>query len=499
MSAKRSTKTVTAGNDIQELGDIERAANSARQCFEGILRWALSPEARSRDLHEVERETFAKLLELGRSVLEAHLVERGTGRAHAVEVGVGRDAARLPYHCEKRITYYSIFGRIRIPRAYFWAWSCGSQGVAPLDAELNLPERRYSYVIQELATLFAAQGPFDRVSEAFEKVFRIKIWKQALEFMAREAGADVQKFYEQKAPPAPETEGEILVVGLDGKGVPMVKTEPAPRQPRRYSGDKANKKKMAVVSTVHTAAPFVRSPEDVVVSLFREQKLADARVDRVVPQNKRVRATLFGVDAALKEVIRVVTERDPNNERIRVALVDGERRLVDRPEFADWTKILDIFHASEKLWEAGTAFRGEGSRETELWVRENLLALLSNGVVKVVQRIRAEAASATNLSWNRRDKLEQIARYYENNADRMRYGDYLKAGLPIGTGVVEGACGSLVNDRADRSGMRWTLHGAKAVLELRAIDQNGDWEEFWRWRIGRERARLYPERLRLVA
>src|SRR5580704_15484205 len=73
MSAKRSTKTVTAGNDIQELGDIERAANSARQCFEGILRWALSPEARSRDLHEVERETFAKLLELGRSVLEAHL------------------------------------------------------------------------------------------------------------------------------------------------------------------------------------------------------------------------------------------------------------------------------------------------------------------------------------------------------------------------------------------------------------------------------------------
>jgi hypothetical protein len=499
MSARRSTKKISAGNDNRELRDVESAAGSAREQVEAMLSWVTGPQALDQDLHEVERGIFERLLMLGLAILEAHIAERGTARAPAVQVGTGKSAITLPYHCEKKVTYFSVFGKLTIPRAYYWGWTRAPEGIAPLDAELNLPEKVYSYVIQEFATLLAAQGPFDRVSELFAKVFHVTLWKQAVELMAREAGADVQKFYEQKAAPPADTEGGILVVGLDGKGVPMVKAEPAPPQPRRYVGDKANKKRMAVVSTIHTAAPFVRTPSDVVASLFRERKAVDVRVDRVEPKNKRVRATFFGVDAALKEVMRVVAERDPKHSKVRVALVDGERRLVDRPEFEGWIQVLDIFHATERLWEAGTSLHGEGSRETERWVRANLLELLHGRVKNVINRIREEVHVNNRLPWTRREKLLQITRYYENNLERMRYGKFLSMGLPIGTGVVEGACGSLVNDRADRSGMRWTLNGAKAVLELRAVEQNGDWEDFWRWRIRRERTRLYPERLKLVA
>ncbi len=73
----------------------------------------------------------------------------------------------------------------------------------------------------------------------------------------------------------------------------------------------------------------------------------------------------------------------------------------------------------------------------------------------------------------------------------MRYDKYLKKGYPIGTGVIEGACRSLVKDRTDRSGMKWTRQGVQAVLHLRAVNQNGHWEEYWKYYIDNECVRLY--------
>ena len=74
----------------------------------------------------------------------------------------------------------------------------------------------------------------------------------------------------------------------------------------------------------------------------------------------------------------------------------------------------------------------------------------------------------------------------------MKYDEYLEQGYPIGSGVVEGACRNLVKDRMERSGMRWTLEGAQAMLGLRSIHSSGLWEEFMQFRIRRESQRLYP-------
>ncbi|MFQ5796026.1 MAG: hypothetical protein ACE5JP_13390 [Candidatus Bipolaricaulia bacterium] len=73
----------------------------------------------------------------------------------------------------------------------------------------------------------------------------------------------------------------------------------------------------------------------------------------------------------------------------------------------------------------------------------------------------------------------------------MRYDAYLAAGYPIATGVIEGTCGSLVKDRTDRSGMKWTRQGVQAVLDLRALKRNGDWEAYWEYHIEKEHQRLY--------
>ncbi|MCP5091999.1 MAG: hypothetical protein GY949_13855 [Gammaproteobacteria bacterium] len=97
----------------------------------------------------------------------------------------------------------------------------------------------------------------------------------------------------------------------------------------------------------------------------------------------------------------------------------------------------------------------------------------------------------------KREKLARICNYLDGNRHRMRYDEYLKAGYPIASGVIEGACRHLVKDRMERSGMRWTIDGAQAMLDLRSTSINGQWSAFNVHRIEAETKRLHPERQRL--
>ncbi len=104
----------------------------------------------------------------------------------------------------------------------------------------------------------------------------------------------------------------------------------------------------------------------------------------------------------------------------------------------------------------------------------------------------SEKGTHKKLSKKRLEELERICGYFENNRHRMAYNEYLEAGYPIASGVIEGACRHVVKDRMERSGMRWILDGAHAMLGLRCIHLSGSWEEFTRFRIKRETERLYP-------
>ena len=79
---------------------------------------------------------------------------------------------------------------------------------------------------------------------------------------------------------------------------------------------------------------------------------------------------------------------------------------------------------------------------------------------------------------SRYGKLAKICAYLDNNAHRMRYDVYLAAGYPIASGVIEGAWRHFIKDRMERSGMRWTIESAQAMLEMRSTYLNGDWDDF---------------------
>ena len=92
----------------------------------------------------------------------------------------------------------------------------------------------------------------------------------------------------------------------------------------------------------------------------------------------------------------------------------------------------------------------------------------------------------------KKQRLRTACGYLKKNEHRMKYDDNLKAGYPVATGVIEGACRHVIKDRMERAGMRWKIPGAQAMLHLRTIYTNGDWDEFQAFRIVEETKRLYP-------
>lgn len=152
--------------------------------------------------------------------------------------------------------------------------------------------------------------------------------------------------------------------------------------------------------------------------------------------------------------------------------------------------ILDIIYASEYLWDAANALLGETHPDRTHWVSEQLLSILSGKTAGVIQTLENQAQDPS-LSSSQRKALNTTIGYYQRNLPYMHYDQYLAQSWPIGTGVVEGACGHLVKDRMEQSGMRWTQSGAEAILDLRAVRVNDDWNEYQCFRRRCQHRRLY--------
>jgi hypothetical protein len=275
------------------------------------------------------------------------------------------------------------------------------------------------------------------------------------------------------------------------------------RRKRLKKGEKNGQKRMACVGGVYSVAPFRRTVEDVLNEILRKEK----QQQRPQPQNKRLRAVLTheldGEEVNAKDVIfdwlaKELQGRDPHEQRTVVAVMDGETKLRDLQElkFRRAIGILDIWHVTEYLWELAYCFYRDGSDEAEVFVETYLRKLLEGKVNRVIGGIR-QMATKRGLSEPKWEKVEDCLSYFAARADYMKYDEYLAAGYPIGSGVVEGACRHLVKDRMEQAGMRWRIAGAQAILSLRALYVNDDWEAFHVNRIHTEQHRLYPYRKRL--
>jgi len=473
----------------------DRIIQQLHHDFKELIEYVTGEGAQSRTACEVELHLFRRLLALGAQLLRLFFVHRASVRPS--EPIYASDGARLSYQGQSRTSYYSVFGKVRFERHYFYA--PGHGGLCPLDAELSLPPRCYSDLLRDWAEYCVTDESYDESIKVLERILGLSISKLALETGAQKDAEDVMAFYKQKAAPPAETEGPILVAQADGKGVPMVRTESDAKPARLSKGEKRTKKKEAVTTGVYTIEPYRRTPQEVVEALLRTGEGNDSAKQasttpsqRPTPANKEVWATLDGKDVAFDRLARRVAQRDHAQVQQRVALTDGDDALQKRMghKLSGFELILDIIHVSERLWDTANALWGETNPDRTTWVGEQLLQILSGKTTEVIQTletlVQEDARSPTQ-----QEVLNKTIGYYRRNLPYMRYDYYLAQGWPIGTGVIEGTCRHLVKDRMEQSGMRWTQPGAQAVLDLRAVRINGDWDDYQRLHRERQHQRLY--------
>jgi hypothetical protein len=496
-------------NAVAALSSRERFYDQARQEFEHIVRYVDSEEVRSMTHSELERELEKKGRELMRIMLQEHLDNRSPGQCkQPVSDSDGIDRSRLRLQERKLET---VFGTVSVERTGYG--KKGAESLHPLDAELNLPDERYSLELRRRVAEEAAKSSFDETFESIGKITGGHVPKRQIEELARLAARDFDAFYQmrQAQPAVVEQSGSMMVMSVDGKGVVM-RTQDLREQTRKAAikrkhkmntrlskGEKKNAKRMATVATVYTMAPFVRKPED----LVPENNAACAEPPRPRPEKKRVWASL---EKTPEEVIEKVFEeagyRDPAHQKYWIALVDGNKpqirilRRMAKDKGLDLTIIVDIIHVIEYLWDAGRAFYPEAASELESWVRLRLLEILRGKAGYVAGGMR-RSATRRGLQCKMRKPVDACANYLLTYAPYLKYNHYLAQGFPVATGVIEGACRHLVKDRMEVTGARWSLSGAEAVLRLRALRSSHDFDEYWAFHEAQEYQRnhraLYPD------
>lgn len=483
--------------------DVAQPFAAARTKFEEIVAVLQSQKAAEMTHSEVERQLHKDGTELLRQMYQAFLDVQGDGRVSGPvqgSDGVERGHVRI----EKR-NLMSLFGPVRVLRAAYGAPE--TKPLRPLDAELNLPKRLYSFPVQQRVAEEASKVAFEETVRAVASTSGATVPKRQAEELVVHAAQDFEAFYvqaQQEARRAVDQTSSIVVITTDGKGVVM-RTEDLREgtrkraqarghkmATRRSKGEKSNSKRMAQVAAVYTVAPFVRAAEDVLLEM---RAVRDVEKQRPRPEHKRVWASLKRTPGEIiEQAYAEASSRDPRREKTWAVLVDGNRdqmKLVKQSAKdlgVEVTFVVDFIHALEYVWKAGRALLGEVHPKLEGWVRERALRLLNNEASQVAAAIRRAGTCKKLRGW-RRKATNACANYLLSNKDAMRYADYLRRGLPIATGVIEGACRYLVKDRMDVTGARWRLDRSEAVLQLRALRASGDFADYWAFHEEQESCR----------
>jgi hypothetical protein len=466
----------------------------AEEKFEELKLRLSSKESLEMRHSDLERMLEREGRELLRRLYQSHLDVRGPGPAEEPVVGSdGIERTHCRLHARRLMT---VFGEVEVDRLGY-----GARGVTslhPLDAALNLPEEKYSLEVRRRVAESVAKNSYDEAVDTLAKATGAPVPKRQVEQLAARAARDFDAFYQARQvepdPDASRSTGELVVITADGKGVVM-RTEDLREETKKAAeerqhklskrlskGEKKNAKRMATVAAVYTITPFIRTPEDIVKEL---SPIKEVGGERPRPEDKRVWASLEkSPEEVIEEAMHEALHRDPCLLKKWVALVDGnptQLRILGemaKEHGVQLQVVLDLVHVLEYLWKASYSFNLEGTAEAEAWVTERLLQILQGRSSNVAGGIR-RSATLRKLDGEARKAADECANYLLKYSEYLRYDSYLAQGLPISTGVIEGACRHLVKDRMDITGARWSLQGGEAVLKLRSLRASRDFEEYW--------------------
>jgi hypothetical protein len=394
----------------------------------------------------------------------------------------------------------SLFGRVTVTRKGYSQSNKAS--LFPVDAELNLSDDSYSDGIRYRVSNEAIRGSFDDVVETVGETTGGHVPKRQSLNIVRDVAQDFEGFYQKKRFIKPEDTSDLLILTFDGKGIVMRPdslrecTKKAAQKSNKLNsrlsqGEKKDRKRMAQVAAVYTVQPHIRMGE----SIMKTSENDNVLPFRTPIRNKRVWASVEReAEAVIEEAFLEALQRDPEKKRQWVVLIDGlphQIRLIKKVMkrlAIKATIVMDFIHVLEYLWKAAWCFFDKGDEAVEQWIAEKSVNILNGKCSQVAKGIRL---SATKQKITDRENSDKCADYLLKNKERLQYGDALKAGFPIASGVIEGACRHLINDRLDITGARWSLQGAEAILKLRSLKSSGDFKTYWNFHKKMSKQRNY--------
>ena len=402
-------------------------------------------------------------------------------------------------------------GQVRVRRIAYRSGIKGVLSLFPRDAVLNLPPLEYSWGLQRLAQMFCGSVSYEQAHAFVLAVTGVSIGKRQLEQIIAAAAADAERFYrdrlrDQEGPAGGEDRIVApLAISADGKGVAMRpearrRRTRAPDQKvrtfdkRAGTGEKKGSKRMAETGCVFDVLPpeQQRAPEQVM------------RPDPGSPGKKGPRAVnrwytcdiTAGRDVTIGKIFDEADRRDPGHLRTWIALVDGDIYQLGLIQAAAAARgitlviVIDFIHVLEYLWKTAWCFHPPRDPAMEDWVIAQGLDILHGRAGEVIARIGHLAAARPPEPGGEHAKIiRKTLHYLEAKQPYLDYPRALANGWPIATGVIEGACRHLVQDRMGITGARWSLEGAQAMLWLRAIAASGDTGAYWDYHITQEHQR----------
>jgi hypothetical protein len=421
-------------------------------------------------------------------------------------------------------TIVTRLGAVKVRRIGYRSGIKGVPSLFPRDAVLNLPPCGYSWPLQRLAQMFCRSGSFGQAHEFVLAATGVSVGRRQLEQITMAAAADAERFCRDPdrdrdrgaatgAGPEQDEEGLLpLAISADGKGVAM---RPEARRPetarkagkrpgqafgqRLGTGQKSGCKRIAETGAVFDVVPpeEPRTPEQIM----------GRAPGQPAPEGPRAvnRWYIADITASCAETIAVLFDeagrRDPAHARTWIALVDGANHQIDvitaeaAARDVKVTILIDFIHVIEYLWKAAWCFHHPRDPAAEDWVTAQGLDILHGRTPEVISRIGAATAADPPRPGSEHAKIIRATLgYLTAKQPYLDYPSALANGWPIATGVIEGACRHLVQDRMGITGARWGLAGAQAMLWLRAIAANGDHDAYWDWHITQEHQRNHLSR-----
>ncbi|MDQ2947849.1 MAG: ISKra4 family transposase [Acidobacteriota bacterium] len=362
----------------------------------------------------------------------------------------------------------TVLGEVEIVRPYYLCASCG-KGQFPFDGELDVEKTDLSPGVRRMLALVGSESPFDHGRQQMEMLAGLEVTTKAVERTAESVGEDIARHHQRNVERAiqldlPIVMGEaipILYVQMDGTGIPVVKKETEGR-PGKVDGQPAHTRE------VKLGCVFTQTKWD-------EQGYAIRDPASTTYTGAIEISTEFG-----KRIYLEAWNRGWSRAEKKVVIADGAEwiwNLADQ-HFPGVIQIVDLYHARQHLWNLARLLHPGDCGRQKQWIMRHQPKLDGGKIDKLVRFLRSIHAPTPALG----GKIQIEASYFERNAERMRYPQFRRQHLFVGSGVIEAGCKTVIGSRLKQSGMFWTVRGANAIIALRCCCLNGDFENYWETR-----------------